>query len=552
MKKIFFTFCGLLLFVGVKAQIRVGFENNSQWYVDDKKVKIDEKEAEDRFRTNSYLKADYDWKNWSFGVQVEGYEPKALLNYSPDYEGFDIGTLYARYNNRELGLDVTAGHFYDQFGSGLLFRSWEDRQLGINNAILGLNVKYALLNHIDLTVLGGKQRIGMGFDLADSFIIGGDVKVDIAGLMDNYTLDWSAGFSYLGRDENSRQYNKNLAKLTNGYSARMNFGKGGFYVGAEYVYKDKDALVEISRVKPNVEQAGNAILLNTGYSQKGMGIDVNLRRMENMSFYSQRDLAGNDYFKGTLNYIPGLTKQYDYSLQNIYVYQAQPNFDMEMQGKLGEIGGQFDFYYEFVKGSTIGGEYGTNVVVNGSYWAGVKNTPKKDGSGTKGQFLGFGDKAYSDFGVEVRKRWSGNWSSIFMYLNQYYSPKVLEEKVGVGSYKINIASFETTYQFLENKSVRLEAQHLWSNEDKKNWVGGTLEFAYNANWAVFVNDIYNYGNDEKDARIHYYNAGASYTKGTTRVSASYGRQRGGLLCVGGVCRYVTEAAGLTIGITTSF
>ncbi|MGQ8868579.1 DUF6029 family protein [Myroides sp. TSA_177.3] len=552
MKKIFFTICGLFLFIGAKAQVRVGFENNSQWYVDDKKIKIDEKEAEDRFRSNSYLKVDYDWKNWSFGAQVEGYEPKAILNYSPDYKGFDIGTLYARYNNRELGLDITAGHFYDQFGSGLLFRSWEDRQLGINNAILGLNAKYSFLDHVDVTLLGGKQRVGMGFDLANSFILGGDINVDLAGLTDNSDFEWSAGFSYLGRFENTRLYNKDLDKLTNGFSGRMNFGKGGFYVGAEYIYKDKDALVEIQRVKPGVLQAGNAILINTGYAKKGMAIDVNMRRMENMSFYSQRDLAGNDYFKGTLNYIPGLTKQYDYSLQNIYVYQAQPNFDMEMQGKLGEIGGQFDFYYEFPKGSLLGGEYGTNVVVNGAYWASVKNTQKSDKSGTKSEFLGFGEKSYSDLGLEVRKKWSSDWSSIFMFLNQYYSPKVLEDKVGVDSYKINILAFESTYQFMGDKSVRLEAQHLWTKEDKKNWVGGTLEFAYNANWAVFVNDMYNYGNDDKDARIHYYNAGASFTKGTTRVSASYGRQRGGLLCVGGVCRYVTEAAGLTFGITTSF
>jgi len=141
------------------SQVRVGFENNSQWYVDDKKVKIDPIEAEDRFRTNSYLKIDYDYKKWSFGTQIEGYEPKALLNYSPEYKGIDIGTIYARYNDYERGLDVTAGHFYDQFGSGLLFRSWEDKQIGINNAVFGLNAKYAITDDVKITVMGGKQRI---------------------------------------------------------------------------------------------------------------------------------------------------------------------------------------------------------------------------------------------------------------------------------------------------------------------------------------------------------------------------------------------------------
>ena len=53
-------------------------------------------------------------------------------------------------------------------------------------------------------------------------------------------------------------------------------------------------------------------------------------------------------------------------------------------------------------------------------------------------------------------------------------------------------------------------------------------------------------------QIHYYSVGTSFTKGATRIAASYGRQRGGLMCVGGVCRMVPEAAGITLNITTNF
>lgn len=571
MKKVFFTLCGLAMFLGAKAQVRVGFENNSQWYVDDKKIKIDEFEAEDRFRSNSYLKADYDWKNWSFGAQVEGYEPKAIMNYSPEYKGFDIGAIYARYHNRELGLDVTAGHFYDQFGSGLLFRAWEDRQIGINNAVFGLNVKYTLLDHVDITLLGGKQRIGMGFDLSDSYVFGGNVEVDVADFLKFEEFGLRAGVSYLGKVEKDKDYieemNQNLRKMQHAFSGRIGFDYKNFFGEIEYVYKEKDALVE-SGVKGNTEQDGNALLFNGGYTAKGTSFSFNLRRLENMAFYSDRELTANVYNRGVLNYVPALTKQYDYSLQNIYVYQAQyllSTFDL--QQKIGEIGGQFDFYHNFEKGSTFGGKYGTNVVINGSYWAGLKPELVEyvdERQIVKTGFLDFGDKYYHDLGIEVRKKWNNNWSSIFMYLNQYYNQKALESLFeGV---KANIVSAEATYQFMDNKSIRLEAQHLWTNEDKKNWAAGTLEFAYNSNWSFFVSDMYNYGNDQEvvtfdeetmeekseKVRLHYYNVGASFTKGSTRVSASYGRQRGGLLCVGGVCRYVSEAAGLTFGITTSF
>ena len=36
---------------------------------------------------------------------------------------------------QKSGFSVLAGDFFEQFGSGLMFRSWEDRQLGINNSI---------------------------------------------------------------------------------------------------------------------------------------------------------------------------------------------------------------------------------------------------------------------------------------------------------------------------------------------------------------------------------------------------------------------------------
>jgi hypothetical protein len=63
--------------------------------------------------------------------------------------------------------------------------------------------------------------------------------------------------------------------------------------------------------------------------------------------------------------------------------------------------------------------------------------------------------------------------------------------------------------------------------------------------------MYNYQNPLEEKKIHYYNMGGSYSKGISRYSINYGRQRGGLLCFGGICREVPESNGLTFGITTS-
>src|SRR5690554_604411 len=72
------------------AQVRVGVESNNQYYLDDDKIKIDETEAEERFRSNTYIKLDYFKNKWEFGTQIESYYPKAIINYSPDLKDVNI------------------------------------------------------------------------------------------------------------------------------------------------------------------------------------------------------------------------------------------------------------------------------------------------------------------------------------------------------------------------------------------------------------------------------------------------------------------------------
>lgn len=93
-------------------------------------------------------------------------------------------------------------------------------------------------------------------------------------------------------------------------------------------------------------------------------------------------------------------------------------------------------------------------------------------------------------------------------------------------------------------------EHLWTQEDMKNWLGSTLEFNVNQHFSFYANTMYNYGNTKK--KTNYYNFGGSYTVGATRVALNYGRQRGGLMCTGGVCRYVSPNTGFTLNINHAF
>lgn len=547
MKKIitfFITLLSLASFSQQDSRISYGFESNSQYYLDDSKTG-DFLES-NRFRSNNFFKIDYYYKNFFVGLQAESYEPKAMLNYSPNLDKTNLGLYYVGYKTNKIAF--TLGHFYEQFGSGLILRSWEDRQLGINNALRGGRVKFSPKEYLHFTSFYAKQR--KGFAVSKGNIVGFNSDFDISSAFNFENSSFSAGFSYVGRTQERTETNFDYKNSTNLFSSRVEFSKDNFYSNLEYVAKGKDAVIIQNQIK-NAKK-GAALLANFGYAKKGLGINATFRRMENMNIYSDREANGNIYNESVVNYLPALTKQHDYLLTNIYVYQAQPQVSFQDPSliKSGEIGGQLDLYYKIKKGTFLGGKYGTKIALNYSSWHGLKADYDFAGFDYETEFLGFVQKYFSDLSIEVRKKWSKQWNTIFYYVNQSYNKRYIEETFG--EINANIFVSEATYKMGKGKSLRFEAQLLATNDDKKNWAGGTVEYNATSKLAVYINDIYNYGNDNVDQQIHYYNVGGSYTVGAHRFALNYGRQRGGLICIGGVCRNVPESTGISANITMSF
>jgi hypothetical protein len=532
----------------------IGVESNSQYYIDDEYTDhgeiVGKFNEENRFRSNNYIKLDYGIKDFSFGLQLEAYAPQALLNYSPNFDSqINIGTYFASYSRKKWG--VTLGYFYEQFGSGLLLRTWEDRQLGINNSIRGAKLTFKPSEKIAITALFGNQRVG--FKVSDGKIAGLDSNFDISSLFSNEDTSLQLGLSYLGRCEPVVTNNPDFNKLTHAASGRIQFVKGNFYADIESVLKDKDAYVKDGLIKDDKLFYGNAFLLNMGYSKKGFGLTGTFRRLENMIAFSDRDAAGNTYNEQVLNYLPSLTKQHDYSLSNIYVYQSQAGLSFNPLLKAGEIGGQIDIYYKLKRKTVLGGKYGTKLAFNFSNWNGLGAKYNTEYERVQVGLLDFGKRYYTDINFEIRKKVSKKLSGIAMFSNLYYNKQYIEETSSDGGeVRANIVVTEATYKLASKKSVRIEAQHLWTKDDKQNWMAGTAEFNLNSHFSIYAADMYNYGNEHQNERNHFYNFGGSYTKNKSRFALSYGRQRGGLFCVGGVCRIVPAATGFSFSLNTSF
>lgn len=527
-----------------------GFESNLQWLQpDDNLILFDPGSSpipEDRFRANNYLLLNYNYGKFTAGVQYESYLPSSLLGYSPDFDGNNgVALYYLNYQDEQL--DVTGGYFYEQFGNGLLLRTWEDRQLGINTAMHGARVKFAPLAYLDFTGLVGQLRDG--FVLSEGVITGLDSNLDISTMANIENLDLRFGASYVNRYQD-RGTNLEIPNNVAMYGTRLDFSVGRFYGGIEAGIKEEDVIAFDNVLISNRLYDGTALQVNLGYSQKGLGINTTFRRLENFAFYSDRLAEGNLFNQQLINYTPGLTKQQDYLLTNIYVYNPQPRLITDdLEQRVGEVGVQTDIFFTFPKESFLG-KYRTKVAANFSYWAGLDATFYDDVSYDV-EFIGSGNRYFRDINFEIKNSWNSTVSSVVTFQNVITDKGIfLGGPLGQqGDIEATIAVAEATKKFSGGKSLRLVGQHLWTKQDRKNWAAFVAEYSFSSSLSMYVADSYNYGGE---GELHYYSVGGSYTKNNARLGLNYGRQRGGLICIGGVCRFVPANTGLSVNLSINF
>ncbi len=520
------------------------FDSNSQILQDDSGLNFNA--PNDNFRSNNYFQLDFQNGKILYGVQFESYLPSALLGYSDVFsDNSEIAQYYLKYQNEKN--EITIGSFYEQFGNGLIFRAWEDRQLGINNSIMGVNYKYYPSDNLEFSIIHGKQRVG--FDFSNSVISGLNSDYNLNKLLKSEKLDISVGLGFVNRYQNlDAGFNepKNVSVL----GGRFNMFYEKFYFNLEVAKKNSDVLANENTILSQRKYDGTALQLDVGYSRKGLGINTSFRRLENFNFYSDKLAEGNIYNQQTVSFTPALTKQQDYLLTNIYVYNAQPRLTINnLEKRAGEIGVQNDIFYTFDKESLLG-KFKTKLALNFSYWGSLNTTFNEDQS-YETSFGGSNERYYRDFNLEIKNRWNRKTSSTITLLNLSIDKGVSQGgPVGVQGFinaKVGVVEINRIDQ--KNRNNRFVVQHLWTKEDKKNWLGFVYELGISNNINLFLSDIWNYGNDND---IHYYNLGGSFSKGATRVGFNYGRQRGGLICVGGVCRFVPESNGFNLNLSHSF
>ena len=538
MKRLLLALVTLATVASASAQIPLGsegkggvisgsFESNSIVYFNDKALSTPA--PEDHFGSNNYLKVNYTYKRLSVGLQLEAYLPALqgyeMGTYAPGYRVI-YPTKYIQWQDKCYSILV--GDVYEQFGNGIVFRSFEDRQLGFNNALEGGRVSYNLGQYFTIKAMYGRPRIynnygGSGIGGADLSLSLGDIfgmKRAVLFLEGSYVnryerLNKDKSLNFEGRGLTS----PNLSL----YSARLNLDVAGFTLRTEYVGKGKD----LSSLAASHAAKGQAVYAEAGYSYKSLSISGVARMLDNMGTLSS--LYGGLGTANTINYLPALTRQYTYMLANLEPHQVNVE---------GEIGAQGDIYYSYRSKNNRSRYW--NFHINYSTYYTLHKSQSQTGER---------ELLWRDLNFDVERQWNKKLKTTFLFSFQERNPYHGSRH---RTYVSNIFVADVLYKFTRKTSLRVEAQYLLSGEYEGDWVAGLVELNFAPHWSVYASDMYNIGRGSLGTQKNYFNVGASYTYKRLRAQLAYGRNRAGYICSGGVCRYQPEYTGINISLNYSF
>jgi len=484
------------------------------------------------FGSESWLDLNYQYKGFDLGLRVDIFNNSNLLNPRDSYSEQGLGKWYVR--KKVDDLDIQVGYVYDQVGSGLIFRSYEERPLLIDNGLYGALLKYDLSDNWAVKAFGGRQK--NLFDTYGSFIkgisvdgyipLGKEKKVGmVPGLgFVNKTLSddqmdqlINTVRTYTPDDSLGLYYNSYAVTLYN----TLSFGPVVWYL--EGALKEKDIYFDpdserglysgettLGRFRNN---SGSVIYSSLGLGTKGIGVTIEYKRTENFAFKADPFVTLN---RGIVNYLPSMSRINSYRLKSRYIPATQDLAEEAIQVEL-----RFSLSKEF------------KMV---QYFSNITTLE--------------GDLLYREFDNEfLYKRSSYNqWTIGFQTLQ--YNQAVYEGKSGVPLVQTFTPYMEWFKRFSRKKSLKIEAQYMVTEQDYGSWLFFLGEYSMAPHWSFSVSDMYNVAPKKTEA-LHYPRVDISYVKKANRLSLSYIKQVEGVVCAGGICRLEPAFSGFRFTLNST-
>lgn len=520
----------LLTILSLRAQGNFfgGIQENTDFFIRDSAIGAANTPHYDNLKTGSNIWFDLNYANNDIqldaGIRMDFFLNSNLHNPGTPYTALGLGRFYARKKFKDL--EIMGGHFYDQIGSGIIFRAYEDRFLGIDNAVLGGHVKYNLFNKISIRGFAGVQKnrlklynpIIQGLVLESEFKIGEKLQLlpgagVLNRVMDQESMDFVVG-AIETYDTSSRfvpKYNTYALSVYN----TLNIGKISWYI--EAAYKSHEAIPDF--VGRLIDRPGNVLFTTLTYATKGFGVTGQFKRTEN---FVLRTSPNEILLDGMISYIPPTAKQNSLRLLSRYNAASQ---------QLEEMSYSLDI--------TMTPKDGHVVNINYSEVRLFDNE------------LLFRE-AYGDWEWRINKKFRLELGFQYLIYNQLFYEG--ESYNGLSSATAYTPFAELVWKINRKHALRFEVQQQSNNGDYGSWIYGLVEYSIAPWFSIAVSDMYNY--DPNPGRVdddeHYYSFLAAFRKDQLRFSAGFVRQVAGVVCTGGICRFEPAFNGVRLTLNTTF
>jgi Family of unknown function (DUF6029) len=479
---------------------------------------------------DAWLNLNYSRSGYDIGVRFDFFQNSQLLNPKASYSASGVGRWYVK--KRIDKLSIYAGYVYDQIGSGIIFRAYEERPLAIDNALLGLNLTYDLTENWKVKAFTGRQK--QQFDLYKSNISGFNTEGYIAlgkvsfapgvGIvhrnLDDETVNQvvSSLATYSKADSIGATYNTYATTLYNTLTA----GKWTWYI--EAAYKTPEVMFDPTAQKFNrngtlsegklINRSGSIVYSNLNFVTEGFGITFEGKRTEGFTFRTTPLASLN---RGTLNFLPPMSRQNTYRLTSRYVPATQ---------ELGEQAFQVDVKYA--------PKENMNIDVNVSNISNLNN-----------------DLLYREIYVSLLFKKEHSQLTLGMQ-HQTYNQQIYEVKPNVPYVQTITPFVEYIRSFSDTKSLKIEAQYMNNKQDYGSWIFGLAEYSVAPKWVFTVSDMFNFDPKKTKEALHYPTVAVVYAVDANRFSLAYVKQVEGVVCTGGICRLEPAFSGVRLAVNSNF
>ncbi|NRA49282.1 MAG: hypothetical protein HRU12_09115, partial [Phaeodactylibacter sp.] len=148
-------------------------EANGNFFIRDSLIGAANTPQYDRqlYGADAWLNLSYNNWGFDFGLRFDLFNNSNLLNPTGSFTGEGIGRWYV--HKKIDRFDISVGYLYDQIGSGIIFRAFEQRPLLIDNALYGARLAYDLGENWQIKGFTGRQK--QQFEIYEPVIKGGAI-----------------------------------------------------------------------------------------------------------------------------------------------------------------------------------------------------------------------------------------------------------------------------------------------------------------------------------------------------------------------------------------